>query len=102
MYERFTWSSWQMAALMNNFVGDGNGYFGNLALKPEQANKLSATFDWHAADGSWGFKATPVSGKTMSYTVANDRNHELITGFTLDRFRNFALTGEKGAASVGH
>ena len=52
--------------------------------------------------GTWGFKATPVCGKTMSYTVANDRNHELIAGFTLDRFRNFALTGEKGAASVGH
>jgi sarcosine oxidase subunit beta len=52
--------------------------------------------------GTWGFKATPVSGKTMAYTVANDRDHELITGFTLDRFRQFALTGEKGAASVGH
>lgn len=52
--------------------------------------------------GTWGFKATPVCGKTMSYTVANDREHELITAFTLERFRNFALTGEKGAASVGH
>jgi sarcosine oxidase subunit beta len=52
--------------------------------------------------GTWGFKATPVCGKTMSWTVANDRNHDLITGFTLDRFRDFALTGEKGAASVGH
>jgi sarcosine oxidase subunit beta len=52
--------------------------------------------------GTWGFKATPVCGKTMSYTVANDREHPLITGFSLDRFRNFALTGEKGAASVGH
>ncbi|MDD3884236.1 MAG: FAD-dependent oxidoreductase [Gallionella sp.] len=52
--------------------------------------------------GTWGFKATPVCGKTMSHTVANDSNHPLITGFTLDRFRNFSLTGEKGAASVGH
>lgn len=52
--------------------------------------------------GTWGFKATPVCGKTMSYTVANDTNHPLITGFSLDRFRNFSLTGEKGAASVGH
>jgi len=52
--------------------------------------------------GTWGFKATPVCGKTMSYTVAHDRNHDLITGFTLDRFRKFELTGEKGAASVGH
>jgi sarcosine oxidase subunit beta len=52
--------------------------------------------------GTWGFKATPVSGKTMAYTLANDRNHELIEGFTLSRFANYALTGEKGAAAVGH
>jgi len=52
--------------------------------------------------GTWGFKATPVCGKTMSYTVANDSAHPLINGFSLDRFRNYSLTGEKGAASVGH
>ena len=52
--------------------------------------------------GTWGFKATPVCGKTMSHTVAQDENHRLITGFGLDRFRRYALTGEKGAASVGH
>jgi sarcosine oxidase subunit beta len=52
--------------------------------------------------GTWGFKATPVCGKTMSYTVANDRNHPLIEGFGLARFENYQLTGEKGAASVGH
>ena len=52
--------------------------------------------------GTWGFKATPVCGKTMSHTVATDTPHPLITGFSLDRFRNFSLTGEKGAASVGH
>jgi sarcosine oxidase, subunit beta len=52
--------------------------------------------------GTWGFKATPVAGKTMSHTVATDETHALITGFGLDRFRRYALTGEKGAASVGH
>lgn len=52
--------------------------------------------------GTWGFKATPISGKTMAYTLANDRNHELIDGFSLSRFAQYALTGEKGAASVGH
>lgn len=52
--------------------------------------------------GTWGFKATPVAGKTMSYTIAKDENHELIRGFTLSRFKDFKLTGEKGAASVGH
>lgn len=52
--------------------------------------------------GTWGFKATPVCGKTMAYTVANNRNHDLIKDFSLDRFVNNALIGEKGAASVGH
>jgi sarcosine oxidase subunit beta len=52
--------------------------------------------------GTWGFKATPVCGKTMSYTVANDRDHDLIRGFGLSRFERYELTGEKGAASVGH
>src|SRR5579862_2603962 len=52
--------------------------------------------------GTWGFKATPVCGKTMSHTVANDAAHPLITGFGLERFARYALTGEKGAAAVGH
>jgi sarcosine oxidase subunit beta len=52
--------------------------------------------------GTWGFKATPVCGKTMSYTVARDQPHTLIGGFGFDRFERYSLTGEKGAASVGH
>jgi sarcosine oxidase subunit beta len=38
----------------------------------------------------------------MSHTVARDQAHPLIHGFGLDRFAHYALTGEKGAASVGH
>jgi sarcosine oxidase subunit beta len=38
----------------------------------------------------------------MAYTMANDRDHELIKGFRLSRFAEYELTGEKGAASVGH
>ena len=52
--------------------------------------------------GTWGFKATPVCGKTMAHTVANDQDHSLIRAFNLSRFANYRLTGEKGAASVGH
>ena len=52
--------------------------------------------------GTWGFKATPVSGLTMAHTVAHDHDHELITAFNLSRFQSFDLVGEKGAASVGH
>lgn len=52
--------------------------------------------------GTWGFKATPISGKTMAATVASDKTHELIKPFRLSRFSEFELVGEKGAASVGH
>jgi len=52
--------------------------------------------------GTWGFKATPISGKTMAATLANDRPHDLINAFRLERFNEFELTGEKGAAAVGH
>ncbi|MFM9883493.1 MAG: FAD-dependent oxidoreductase [Burkholderiales bacterium] len=52
--------------------------------------------------GTWGFKATPISGKTMAHTVARDENHSLIEGFNLSRFARYQLTGERGAASVGH
>jgi sarcosine oxidase subunit beta len=52
--------------------------------------------------GTWGFKATPVSGKRMAECVATDRQPDLLKPFALDRFDNFDLVGEKGAASVGH
>ena len=52
--------------------------------------------------GTWGFKATPVCGKTMAHTVATGRDHPLIEAFGLGRFADYRLTGEKGAASVGH
>lgn len=59
LYERFPWSRFAMAALMNNFVGDGNGYVGNPDLKPEVAYTLSASADWHdEVRQAWQFKTT--------------------------------------------
>ena len=52
--------------------------------------------------GTWGFKATPVCGTSMAEMIATGRVPELIKEFRLDRFRDFSLMGEKGAASVGH
>ncbi|MCB1561248.1 MAG: TonB-dependent receptor [Xanthomonadales bacterium] len=70
IYEVYTWSTWQMAALMNNFVGDGNGYVGNLALRPERAVTASATFDWHAADRRWELQVTPYWTRVSDYIDA--------------------------------
>lgn len=52
--------------------------------------------------GTWGFKATPVCGKTMAQTVAAGKNAPLIAPYTISRFDNLDLIGEKGAAAVGH
>lgn len=60
LYERYTWSSMGMAAVMNNFAGDGNGYFGQINLKPEVARSISVTAEWrgHAKDG-WQIRLSP-------------------------------------------
>ncbi|MGE0073293.1 MAG: TonB-dependent receptor, partial [Thiomonas sp.] len=70
LYQRYPWSTWSMAAVMNNFVGDGNGYIGNPNLKPEKATTLSATLDWHAADRAWEFKAQPFYTHVADYIDA--------------------------------
>ena len=70
LYERYTWSTWSMAAVMNNFVGDGNGYIGNIDLKPEKAHTLSATFNLHAANRDWELKATPFYTQVTDYIDA--------------------------------
>ena len=75
-------------------------------MTPDFAPVMGTTpvqgFYLDAGWGTWGFKATPICGKTMASTVANNRDHELITHFNLSRFANYELVGEKGAASVGH
>jgi sarcosine oxidase subunit beta len=52
--------------------------------------------------GTYGFKATPVSGKRMAELIATNETPELIYPFRLSRFYEHELVGEKGAASVGH
>src|SRR5574337_354085 len=59
-----------MAMVMNNFVGDGNGYVGNLDLDPEKAHTLSGTVDWHATDRRWEFKVTPYYTHVTDYIDA--------------------------------
>ena len=70
LYERYSWFSRGMEMLMINWVGDGNGYIGDINLKPEKAHTLSATFDWHAADRSWEVKATPFYTHVTDYIDA--------------------------------
>ena len=60
-----------MAAVMNNLVGDGNGYFGNINLKPEPAHTVSATLDLYAADRRWEqLRVTPYYTRVTDYIDA--------------------------------
>lgn len=71
LYERYSWSTGGMAMRMVNLAGDGNGYVGNLDLKPEVANTLSATANWHDASGKqWGIQATPYLTYVDNYIDA--------------------------------
>jgi iron complex outermembrane receptor protein len=71
LYERYPWSTNAMAALMNNFVGDGNGYIGNPDLRPEVARTLSASGDWHdAARERWNIKLTGYVTRVHDYIDA--------------------------------
>jgi iron complex outermembrane receptor protein len=90
LYERFAWSTGGMAMNMINMVGDGNGYVGNLALKPEIANTLSATADWHDADQqNWGFKVTPYFTYVQDYiNAARLPASAASTGYVFLRYAN--------------
>lgn len=52
--------------------------------------------------GTWGFKATPICGKTMAELVATDRTPDLIKPFELSRFSRFQQVNEMGATAASH
>lgn len=52
--------------------------------------------------GTWGFKATPVSGKRMAETIATGRVPDVLKAFALSRFERFALVNEMGATAASH
>ena len=70
LYELYSWSTWQMAAIMNNYVGDGNGYFGNPNLKPETSYTASAVYDLHTNDRDYVVKASPFYSYVNNYIDA--------------------------------
>ncbi len=52
--------------------------------------------------GTWGFKATPVTGKRMAETIAAGKAPPILEPFRLDRFRTFDLVNEMGATAASH
>ncbi|MBM4435340.1 MAG: FAD-dependent oxidoreductase [Chloroflexi bacterium] len=52
--------------------------------------------------GTYGFKAAPAAGYRVAELVATGRSPDVIAPFSLDRFANDRLLGEKAAAAVSH
>jgi iron complex outermembrane receptor protein len=70
LYERFAWSTANaMAMHMNNWFGDGNGYVGNLNLKPEVARTVSASANWQDEAG-FTVKLAPYYTHVQNYIDA--------------------------------
>jgi len=99
LYERYAWSTWQMAAFMNNFVGDGNGYVGSVGLEPEVARTVSVSADWHDAGAKrWSVRLTPYYTDVKDFIDAVQWNSAtnapntvaVVDNFTVLRFANQA------------
>lgn len=68
LYERYAWSTGMMAMNMIGWYGDGNGYVGNIDLKPEKAHTVSFTAGWHdPAQRVWELKVTPYYSYVQDY-----------------------------------
>ncbi len=52
--------------------------------------------------GTYGFKAGPVAGRRTAELIATGRTPDLIKPFSLTRFAERRLLGEKAAAAVSH
>ncbi|MGY1489064.1 TonB-dependent receptor [Methylobacillus pratensis] len=68
LYERYSWGAGTMARTMIGWFGEANGYVGNPDLRPEKANTVSATLDWHdAGKESWQVRLTPYFTYVQDY-----------------------------------
>ena len=71
LYERYSWGVGNMATTMIGWYGDGNGYIGNINLKPETAHTLSSTYTRMAKDDSWRISANAWVSDVNDYIDAN-------------------------------
>jgi sarcosine oxidase subunit beta len=52
--------------------------------------------------GTYGFKASPIVGRTLAELIATGRTPDLIAPFRLSRFYTDELVSERAAAAVSH
>lgn len=68
IYERYSWGRGAMSSQMIGWFGDGNGYVGNLDLKPEVADTISAVAALSGGgDTPWTLKIAPYYTRVHDY-----------------------------------
>ncbi len=92
IYERYSWGRGAMASRMIGWYGDGNGYVGNLDLKPERADTLSAALRL-GHEGGATLKLSPYYTHVNGYIDAGflqalTNAMGMPTGFVQLRFAN--------------
>ena len=89
IYERYSWGRGSMASRMIGWYGDGNGYVGNLDLKPERADTVSAAAELHGGKGTgrWFVRLAPYYTHVNDYIDA-EKIQNLSAGVVQLRFAN--------------
>lgn len=78
LYERYAWGLGSMSSRMIGWFGDGNGYVGNLDLKPETADTISAAAEFGGEGAhAWSLRVSPYYTRVHDYIDATR-----IAGFT--------------------
>ena len=72
LYELYAWNTRGMESIMNNWVGDGNGYVGNLNLDSETAHVFSISSNIQNEAKTTSLKITPHYSYVRDYIDAND------------------------------
>ncbi|MBO9498909.1 MAG: TonB-dependent receptor [Novosphingobium sp.] len=70
IYERYSWGTGAMSSQMIGWFGDGNGYIGNLDLKPERADTASLALALGGADRGWSLRIAPYYTHVSDYIDA--------------------------------
>lgn len=88
LYERYAWAEGSMTSKMIGWFGDGNGYVGNLNLRPEVANTTSVTIQLHdPGRHQWSAMVQPFYTYTEHY-INVARIGRLSGGFHMLQFEN--------------
>lgn len=100
LYERYTWSTNAMAMSMIGWFGDGNGYVGDVDLKPEKAHTVTFSASWRDPDQDrWSLRVAPYYSYVQDFIdvdrclrpsclAAQPANPTLRNGFVYLQFAN--------------